>query len=81
MQIILISFKLTIHTIGNLAPAVAVYGSVLMSWYYIYVMVAMEIFGDEIKTQDFNNGTWNCYNPDLIGTPFALFVKFKKKKK
>ena len=35
-------------------------------------MIAMEIFGDLIKTENTNtNGTWDCSNTLLVGTSFA----------
>jgi hypothetical protein len=35
-------------------------------------MIGMEIFGDLIKTENTYNGTWDCSNPLLNGTSFAL---------
>ena len=47
----------------------------LLSCYYIFIMIGMEVFGDYIKTENSNNnGTIDCSNPKLINTPFALFV-------
>ena len=53
------------------------YGSMLLSCYYVFIMMGMEIFGDAIKTQNSQvNGTIDCSNPKLINTSFALYVIF-----
>ena len=46
---------------------------VLWFWYFIFIMVGMEIFGDLIKTSNSANGTVDCGNPLLNGTLFAQY--------
>lgn len=60
-------------TLGNLSSSIITYGLMLLSCYYVFIMVGMEIFGDYIKTQNSNeSGPIDCSNPKLINTPFAL---------
>jgi hypothetical protein len=61
--------------LGILLPTVLSYAAVLGCWYYVFVMVGMEIFGDLITDYNIKNGG-NCNNPDLDGSYFAGFVIF-----
>ncbi len=47
----------------------------LLSCYYIFIMIGMEAFGDSIKTENSNNnGTIDCSNPKLVNSAFALYA-------
>ena len=66
------SFSIVFKTLGNLSSSIVTYGSMLLSCYYVFIMIGMEVFGDYIKTENSNNnGTIDCSNPKLINTPFA----------
>jgi hypothetical protein len=53
-------------------PSLFTYGLMLLTEYYAFAMIGMEIFGDSIQTQEFvNNQSYNCYNYKLDGTEFA----------
>ena len=60
---------------ANLSSSIVTYGSMLLSCYYIFIMIGMEVFGDYIKTENSNNnGTIDCSNPKLVNSAFALYA-------
>jgi len=54
-----------------ITPSLVTYGMILLTIYYIFSMVGMEIFGDAVKTQDSYASVYNCMSDKLTDTDFA----------
>ena len=61
------SFRSILSTIGAIIPSFATYVTLLISIFYIFTMIGMELFQGTIH--DTNN--LNCGNPKLNNTEFA----------
>jgi two pore calcium channel protein 3 len=53
----------------NITPSLLTYASLILTIYYIFAMIGMEIFAGKIESN--NSTTKNCANPKLIDTEFA----------
>jgi hypothetical protein len=74
-------FRTIITTIAIITPSLITYGMLLLTIFYIFSMIGMEIFGDVIKTQTFVNAdSYNCYNSRLKDSDFTRLIIFNKKK-
>lgn len=59
----------------NITPSLLTYALLILTIYYIFAMIGMEIFGDIIKSQSFNpsSNISDCSNLKLIGSDFARY--------
>jgi hypothetical protein len=81
--IILIShvhgFRSILSTIGAITPSLATYGSLVLSVFYVFTMIGMELFQGLINNDNNNNKenmtnilAINCGNSKLNNTDFAM---------
>jgi hypothetical protein len=55
-----------------ITPSLITYGMLLLTIFYIFSMIGLEIFGSAIKTQDFKPGeSYNCLNSRLTDSEFV----------
>jgi hypothetical protein len=57
----------------SITPSLLNYASLLITIYYIFAMLGMEIFANVIKSEHSTNNTNDCSNDKLAGTEFARF--------
>ena len=58
----------------NILPSLLTYASLILTIYYIFAMLGMEIFANVIKSDHSSNDTNDCSNKKLIGTEFARYI-------
>ena len=72
----LFSFEIIFKTLSILGSSFITYGTMLLSIYYIHIMIGVEVWGDLIKADSTpnNGGVVDCSNPKLINSGFAGYV-------
>ena len=63
-------FRVVITTIMNITPSLLTYASLILTIYYIFAMIGMELFANVIKDEH-TNGSINCGNDNLKDKEFA----------
>ncbi len=64
-------FRRVIDTIALIIPSLFTYLLLMLSIFYMFSMVGLEIFAEVIKSQDPNESPYNCFNGYLNGSDFA----------
>jgi len=64
-------FRVVITTIMNITPSLMTYATLILTVYYIFAMIGMEIFGNKIMFNPNDLDFKNCSNALLIDTEFA----------
>jgi hypothetical protein len=58
-----------------ITPSLLTYGMLLLTIYYIFSMIGLELFGTAIKSQDFRPGqSYNCFNSKLNESEFVKYI-------
>jgi hypothetical protein len=67
-------FRTIITTIAIITPSLLTYAMLLLTIYYVFSMIGMELFGNVIQTQYEKDGLdYNCFNSKLKDTDFTRF--------
>ena len=64
-------FRKIIDTIAIIIPSLFTYLMLILTFFYIFSMIGLELFGNLIKDQKPFDSPYNCYNQFLNGTDFA----------
>jgi two pore calcium channel protein 3 len=72
-------FRIIIDTVGIIVPSLFTYGMLVLTVFYMFSMIGLELFGATIKNQAYNytlsssqiSQTYNCYNDFLTNTDFS----------
>ena len=56
-----------------IAPSLLTYGLLLLTIYYVFAVIGMELFSTTIQNQDLSSNlpAYTCVNPNLQGTDFV----------
>ena len=74
-------FRIIINTIAIIIPSLITYMMLVLTVFYVFSMIGLELFGNTIKNQELHtlNTTqvsYNCHNDFITNTDFSKYLNF-----